>query len=174
MEILDHKSSEVISFFTELDEMLDSISQALKNRTPHLNGEKFLTNKDICQMLHISNCALQEWRDTGIVPFIQIKGKMLRRESEIMKNRIGEGYAFWEVSKENFNDKTYNFSFNFLSAFFRCLMQHRYKGKKPTIQALQHIIFLQYVYTSKLKVRMTDNARKQNMARIHNAHNITN
>jgi hypothetical protein len=40
-QIIDQKSSEVISFFTELDEMLDSISQALKNRTPHhLNGEK--------------------------------------------------------------------------------------------------------------------------------------
>ncbi|KAA6328676.1 hypothetical protein EZS27_022458, partial [termite gut metagenome] len=84
-EILDHKSSEVISFFTELDEMLDSISQALKNRTPHLNGEKYLSNKDVCKMLHISSRILQDWRDNGIIPFIQIKGKILYRESEILK-----------------------------------------------------------------------------------------
>jgi hypothetical protein len=85
MEILDHKSSGVISFFTELDEMLDSIRQALKNQSPHLNVEKFLTNKDICRMLHVSSRTLQEWRDTGIVPFIQIKGKILYQQSEMLK-----------------------------------------------------------------------------------------
>jgi hypothetical protein len=55
MEILDKKSTEITSFFTALDEMLDSIGQALKNRTPHLNGEKLLTNKDVCGILHVSS-----------------------------------------------------------------------------------------------------------------------
>jgi hypothetical protein len=85
MEILNSKSSEVVSFFTGLDEMLEGIGQALKNRTPHLNGEKFLTNRDVCRMLHVSSRTLQDWRDNGIVPYIQIKGKIIYRESEILK-----------------------------------------------------------------------------------------
>ncbi|KAA6327017.1 hypothetical protein EZS27_023953 [termite gut metagenome] len=85
MEILNSKSSEVVSFFTGLDEMLDGIGQALKNRTPHLNGEKYLTNRDVCRMLHISPRTLQDWRNNGIVPYIQIKGKIIYRESEILK-----------------------------------------------------------------------------------------
>ena len=85
MEILDKKSNEVALFFTTLDEMLNSIGQALKNRTPHLNGEKFLTNKDVCGMLHISSRTLQDWRDTGKIPFIRIKGKILYRESEVLE-----------------------------------------------------------------------------------------
>lgn len=85
MELLDRKSAEIAQFFTALDEMLDSVSQALKNRTPHLNGEKFLTNKDVCQTLRVSLRTLQDWRDNGIIPFIQIKGKILYRESEIIK-----------------------------------------------------------------------------------------
>ncbi|MFT4073605.1 MAG: helix-turn-helix domain-containing protein [Dysgonamonadaceae bacterium] len=85
MEILDKKSTEIASFFTALDELLDTIGQALKNRTPHLNDEKFLTNKDVCQMLHISKRTLLDWRDTGKIPFIRIKGKILYRESEIMR-----------------------------------------------------------------------------------------
>ncbi|KAA6344837.1 hypothetical protein EZS27_007557 [termite gut metagenome] len=85
MEIFNSKSSEVVSFFTGLDEMLDSIGQALKNRTPHLNGEKFLTNRDVCKMLYISSRTLQDWRNNGIVPYIQIKGKIIYRESEILK-----------------------------------------------------------------------------------------
>lgn len=85
MEILDRKSTNIASFFTDLDELLDTIRQALKNRTPHLNGEKFLSNRDVCRMLHVSSRTLQDWRDNGKIPFIQIKGKILYRESEVLK-----------------------------------------------------------------------------------------
>lgn len=85
MEILDRKSTEINSFFSVLDELLDNMQQALKNRTPHLNGEKFLSNRDVCKMLQISFRTLQDWRDTGKIPFIQIKGKILYRESEVLK-----------------------------------------------------------------------------------------
>lgn len=85
MEILDRKSTEIASFFAEMDELLDIIGQALKNRTPHLNGEKFLSNRDVCKMFHVSSRTLQGWRDTGKTPFIQVKGKILYKESEVMK-----------------------------------------------------------------------------------------
>lgn len=85
MEILDRKSMDIASFFTELEELLVTIRQALKNRTPHLNGEKFLSNRDVCRMLHVSSRTLQDWRDTGKIPFIQIKGKILYKQSEIVR-----------------------------------------------------------------------------------------
>lgn len=85
MEILDRKSAEINSFFSALDELLATIQQALKNRTPHLNGEKFLSNRDVCRMLQISSRTLQDWRDTGKIPFIQIKGKILYKQSEVLK-----------------------------------------------------------------------------------------
>lgn len=84
MEILDKKSTEIISFFTGLDELLDTIGKALKNRTPHLNGEKFLSNRDVCRMLHVSPRTLQDWRDTGKIPFIQIKGKILYKHTDMI------------------------------------------------------------------------------------------
>ena len=85
MEILDRKSTEIASFFIGLDKLLDTIQQALRNRTPHLNGEKFLSNRDVCRMLHISSRTLQDWRDTGKIPFIQIKGKILYKGSEVLR-----------------------------------------------------------------------------------------
>lgn len=85
MDILDNKSPQIGSFFTALDDLSVTIKQALQNRTPHLNGEKYLTNKDVCQMLHISTRTLQDWRDTGKIPFIRIKGKILYRESEVLR-----------------------------------------------------------------------------------------
>ena len=85
MEILDKKSTGIVSLFEELDELLNTIQQALKNRTPHLNGEKFLSNRDVCRMLHISSRTLQDWRDTGKIPFIRIKRKILYKQSAILK-----------------------------------------------------------------------------------------
>ena len=85
MEILDKKSTDIASFFTDLNELLDTIRRALKKRTPHLNGEKFLSNRDVCRMLHVSSRTLQDWRDTGKIPFIQIKGKILYKQSEVLK-----------------------------------------------------------------------------------------
>ncbi len=85
MEILDKKSTEIVSLFEELDELLDTIQQALRNRTPHLSGEKFLSNRDVCRVLHISSRTLQDWRNTDKIPFIRIKGKILYKQSEIFK-----------------------------------------------------------------------------------------
>lgn len=85
MEILDKKSEVVASLLRSLDEIQEAIKEAFKNRTPHLNGENFLSNRDICQMLHISSRTLQDWRNTGVIPFIQIRGKILYRQSDVLK-----------------------------------------------------------------------------------------
>lgn len=85
MDILDNKSPQIGSFLTALDELSNTIQQALQNRTPHLNGEKFLTNKDVCGMLYVSSRTLQDWRNTGQIQFIRIKGKILYRKSEIVR-----------------------------------------------------------------------------------------
>lgn len=81
MDILDNKSQQMVSFFTVLDELSATIQQALQNRTPYLNGEKYLTNREVCQLLRISSRTLQNWRDTGNIPFIRLRGKILYRES---------------------------------------------------------------------------------------------
>ena len=85
MDILDKKSTIVHSFFAEMNEMLDLITKTLKNRTPHLNGEKFLTKKEVCKALSISERTLQEWRSSRVLPYIKLNGKILYRHSDILK-----------------------------------------------------------------------------------------
>jgi hypothetical protein len=85
MDVLNSKSEAIVSFFTGMDEMIDLIGQVLKNRTPHLNGEKFLTGKDVCAMLHISPRTLQEWRSKQVIPCIKLFGKILYRQGDIEK-----------------------------------------------------------------------------------------
>lgn len=48
-----------------------------------LNGELYLTDKDVSARLHISKRTLQEYRNTNILPYFIIGGKVLYRESDI-------------------------------------------------------------------------------------------
>lgn len=85
MDILDNKSPQIVSFFKALDELSATIQQSLQNRTLHLNGEKYLTNREVCQLLRISSRILQNWRDTGKITFIRLKGKIIYGKTDIFK-----------------------------------------------------------------------------------------
>lgn len=85
MEILDKKSEKINVLFRALDEVQEVIRNALKRRTPHLNGEKYLTNNEVSKLLKLSTRTLQDWRDNGTISYIQIKGKVLYRQSDILK-----------------------------------------------------------------------------------------
>jgi predicted DNA-binding transcriptional regulator AlpA len=83
MEIIDCKSTDVQSCLASLDGMLAGIQTLVENRYSHPNSEKYLTNRDVCQMLQVSPRTLQKWRDEKTVPFFHLKGKILYRESDI-------------------------------------------------------------------------------------------
>ena len=83
MELINGNSEIIRDFFQSMDRILDGISRLAKESRPHLNGEKFLSNRDAAKCLKVSIRTLQEWRDTGVIPYIQIKGKIIYRESDI-------------------------------------------------------------------------------------------
>lgn len=83
MEIKNRESEEIITLFNSLDEILDCIKSALENRTLALGGEKYLTNRDVSGLLHISERTLLYWRDNGWITYIRISGKVLYRESDV-------------------------------------------------------------------------------------------
>ena len=49
-----------------------------------MNGEIYLSGEDVCKLLHISKRTLQQYRDDNIIPFIQIGGKIIYKESDIL------------------------------------------------------------------------------------------
>ncbi|WP_321480133.1 helix-turn-helix domain-containing protein [uncultured Bacteroides sp.] len=85
MEIVDKKSKVVASLFRTLDELQEAIGEAFKRRTPHLNDEKYLSNNEVSKLLRLSTRTLQDWRDYGVISYIQISGKILYRQSDILK-----------------------------------------------------------------------------------------
>ena len=51
---------------------------------PLLGGERLLTDAELSDFLKVSRRTLQEYRNDGILPYIEMKGKCVYRESDIV------------------------------------------------------------------------------------------
>ncbi|MDL2211011.1 helix-turn-helix domain-containing protein [Bacteroides sp. OttesenSCG-928-M17] len=68
-----------------LNNALPYIEHILKTHKPLFDGERYLTSEELCSILKISRRTLQDYRKNGVLPFIQLPGKVLFRESDIRK-----------------------------------------------------------------------------------------
>jgi excisionase family DNA binding protein len=84
-EIVTKDTERVVRFFKSLDRMLDGIEAMVKNHKPTLNGERYLLDKEVATRLRLSRRTLQDYRDQGRIPYCQLGGKILYRESDIQR-----------------------------------------------------------------------------------------
>lgn len=78
------KNSEIVeSFCKTLDRMVAGVEQMAENCKPALNGERYLTDKELSEHLKVSRRTLQDYRDNGYLPFHQLGGKILYKESDV-------------------------------------------------------------------------------------------
>ena len=96
MELINKDTPQVKEFISSLDSMLDSSESIVKHYKPHLNGERFLSNNEVSKKLNVSLRTLQEWRDIGLIPFIQIKGKIIYRQIDIDKLLQKHYFESWK------------------------------------------------------------------------------
>lgn len=87
---------------TSDDERIAALLRALKKSAkdaakftekfhPPLGGERYLTDKEVIDLLKVSRRTLQEYRAARKIPFILFGGKVLYRESDIEK-LLAENY----------------------------------------------------------------------------------
>ena len=70
---------------SHLNRMVDDFERIVKNYRPMLGGERFLTDKELCAKLQLSRSTLQDYCNSDIIPYIQLGGKILYRETDIEK-----------------------------------------------------------------------------------------
>lgn len=83
MDLLTNETVEIIEQQEIIALLRNRIEAILKNYRPVMNGEIYLSGEDVCKMLHISKRTLQQYRDDNILPFIQIGGKIIYKETDI-------------------------------------------------------------------------------------------
>ncbi|RRA97007.1 helix-turn-helix domain-containing protein [Paenimyroides viscosum] len=85
MDLLTNETEEVIEQQQMMMQLRNRIENILKNYRPVMNGEIYLSGEDVCKLLHISKRTLQQYRDDNILPYIQIGGKIIYKETDLMK-----------------------------------------------------------------------------------------
>ena len=68
-----------------MKELLVLYKKMTGNYRPLLDGERYLTDKEVAQILKVSRRTLQEYRNGGVLPYILLDGKVLYRESDLEK-----------------------------------------------------------------------------------------
>ena len=84
MDLLTNDTEEIVAYQEMITRLRNRIEDILKNYRPVMNGEIYLSGEDVCRLLHISKRTLQQYRDDNILPFIQVDGKIIYKESDIL------------------------------------------------------------------------------------------
>ncbi len=84
MDLLTNDNDEIIAHQKMIGQLRSRIDSILKNYRPVINGELYLSGEEVCKLIHISKRTLQQYRDDNILPYIQIGGKIIHKESDIL------------------------------------------------------------------------------------------
>ena len=66
-----------------MKEVLALYKNVTGNYRPLLDGERYLTDREVAEILKVSRRTLQEYRNDGVLPYILFGGKVLYRESNL-------------------------------------------------------------------------------------------
>mgnify|MGYP000594542656 CR=1 FL=1 len=83
--IIDKENERVRRFFALLDNIEKKVERLACDNRPPFNGERFLTDRELSETLKISAGACRITGDQGRIPYIQLGGKILYRQSDIEK-----------------------------------------------------------------------------------------
>ena len=80
----------IMPYNTGVNQVLESMKEVLAlyqnvtgNYRPLLDGERYLTDREVAEILKVSRRTLQEYRNDGVLPYILLGGKVLYRESDL-------------------------------------------------------------------------------------------
>ena len=66
-----------------MKEVLALYKNVTGNYRPLLDGERYLTDREVAEILKVSRRTLQEYRNDGVLPYILFGRKVLYRESDL-------------------------------------------------------------------------------------------
>lgn len=96
MEMITKESAGVTAFLKALDRIISKVEQLTQNCHPTLNGERFLTDREVSERLKVSRRTLQDYRNQGKMLYYHVGGKILYKESDLERvlekvyYRVGE------------------------------------------------------------------------------------
>jgi len=81
--ISDERVASLVNQIKRLRESLIEIKR--KAGKPSFRNENFITDKELSEKLRISRRTLQVYRESGRLPYYQLDGKILYKESDVQR-----------------------------------------------------------------------------------------
>ena len=122
-EIREKDHEWVCKFHSNFDRLLASFEKLFSQRRPPVYGDELLTDKEVSHLLKVSRRTLQDYRSNGILPYIQVGGKILYRASDIERTLM-DGY------REAYRSRNENPSRSF------CLRPHEKRDTRRSVLLL--------------------------------------
>ena len=96
-DFLGSDSNEIKELLTAIDQIAENLEDGVEALSTSPNLDCYLTNNQVCEMLHISQRTLQDYRDKGRIAFYKLEGKILYKLSDI-ENMLETNYnKAWET-----------------------------------------------------------------------------
>ena len=82
-EVINNNHSRIIEARSRAQQAFDAIIEIRNSHHTTLANISFLTDKEVASLLRVGRRTVQNYRDSGILPYYIIGGKCLYVESEI-------------------------------------------------------------------------------------------
>lgn len=95
-KLITRENEWIVCLLNSMEQIMIKMEQMRGEYRPVLGGERFLTDKELSERLKISRRTLQEYRNEGRIPYIQLGGKIIYKESDIerlLKTGYREAYC---------------------------------------------------------------------------------
>lgn len=84
-DLLTKDSLEIIQFFQNVEYINRFLNNEPEKYRPVLNGERYITETELSELLKITRRTLIEHRTTGLFPYYRLGGRILYKENDIIK-----------------------------------------------------------------------------------------
>ncbi len=75
----------IVTALHSLRDATRKVSNFVRQYQPPMDGERYMTDKEVSQTLKVSRRTLQEYRNDKILPYFIFGGKVLYKESDIQE-----------------------------------------------------------------------------------------
>ena len=82
-EIITQKDPQMQMFSQLMEGILKKLERYCTTARPMFGGEVYLTGEEVCSLLRMSTCTLQDYQDSRTIAYCKIGGKILYRQSDI-------------------------------------------------------------------------------------------
>lgn len=94
--IINANSDEIKGILSAIEEATTNLELGIETLSSSVNQDRYLNNNQVCEMLHISQRTLQDYRDKGRISFYKLEGKILYTYSDIENLLNSNYYKAWE------------------------------------------------------------------------------